>query len=96
MSARFGEELGLPVPVAGDERDDRARCACVAVRGQAVADVVHVAVDQELLGDLAGVPGEIAVLISLVGFLSYVFWGMVGAVIYVCSGSVGISRVEND
>lgn len=37
---------------------------------------------QNLLGDLAHISGEIAVLISLAGFLMYVFWGLVGAVVY--------------
>jgi hypothetical protein len=39
---------------------------------------------KNLLGDLAHVPGEIAVLISLTGFTIYVFWSLVGAVIYSC------------
>ncbi len=40
---------------------------------------------KNLLGDLAGVPGEVAVLISLTGFLSYVCWCLLGAVIYLFS-----------
>lgn len=38
---------------------------------------------KQLLGDLAGIPASVAVLISLAGFLSYVSWSLVGAVIYV-------------
>lgn len=37
---------------------------------------------QNLLGDLAHVPADIAVLISLTGFAIYVFWSLVGAVFY--------------
>jgi len=37
---------------------------------------------QTLLGDLAGVPAEIAVLISLAGFSIYVVWSLVGAGCY--------------
>ena len=40
---------------------------------------------KRLLGDLAGVPAEAAVLISLAGFLSYVSWSLVGAVIWLVS-----------
>lgn len=38
---------------------------------------------KRLLGDLAGVPAEVAVLISLAGFLSYVSWSLVGAGIWI-------------
>jgi len=37
---------------------------------------------KNLLGDLAGIPAETAVLISLAGFLSYISWSLVGATIY--------------
>lgn len=37
---------------------------------------------QTLLGDLGGLDGELSVLISLTGFLIYVVWSLVGAVIY--------------
>lgn len=40
---------------------------------------------KSLLGDLAGVPAEMAVLISLAGFLSYISWSLVGAVIWLVS-----------
>ena len=38
---------------------------------------------EQLLGDLSGVPAEIAVLASLTGFLLFVFWSLVGACVYV-------------
>lgn len=37
---------------------------------------------EELLGDLAGVPAEVAVLTSVTGFLVLILWGLVGAAIY--------------
>ena len=40
---------------------------------------------KNLLGDLTGTAAEVAVLISLVGFLSYVCWSLVGAVIWLVS-----------
>jgi glycosyltransferase 2 family protein len=40
---------------------------------------------KNLLGDLTGTPAEVAVLISLAGFLSYVCWSLVGAVIWLIS-----------
>ena len=49
---------------------------------------------KNLLGDLAHVPGEIAVLISLTGFAIYVFWSLVGAAIYACSPPIPARSVE--
>ena len=40
---------------------------------------------KSLLGSLAGVPAEMAVLISLAGFLSYISWSLIGAVIWLVS-----------
>ena len=40
---------------------------------------------KNLLGDLTGTPAEVAVLISLAGFLSYVCWSLVGGVIWLSS-----------
>lgn len=37
---------------------------------------------EDMLRDLCGVPGEIGVLISLTGFTIYLFWSLVGAVVY--------------
>lgn len=37
---------------------------------------------EQLLGDLSGVPAEIAVLASLTGFSLFVFWSLVGAGVY--------------
>ena len=37
---------------------------------------------EQLLGNLSGVPAEIAVLASLTGFLMFVFWSLVGAGVY--------------
>ena len=39
---------------------------------------------KNLLGDLSHISGGVAVLISLAGFAIYVFWGMIGAVVYAC------------
>lgn len=38
---------------------------------------------KDLLGDLTGTPGEVAVVISLAGFLAYIVWSLVGAAMYV-------------
>jgi uncharacterized protein (TIRG00374 family) len=40
---------------------------------------------KSLLGTLASVPAELAVLISLAGFLSYISWSLIGAVIWLVS-----------
>jgi uncharacterized protein (TIRG00374 family) len=42
---------------------------------------------QELLGDLAGVPADVAVLVSLTGFTIYLFWSLIGALFYVGQAS---------
>jgi glycosyltransferase 2 family protein len=42
---------------------------------------------QELLGDLAHVPADVAVLISLTGFSIYILWGFVGAAFYLATGA---------
>jgi len=40
---------------------------------------------KQLLGDLAHIPGDLAVLISLTGFLIYVFWSLLGGAAYLWS-----------
>lgn len=39
---------------------------------------------EDLLRDLTGTPGEMGVLISLLGFVLYLVWSLVGAVAYAC------------
>jgi hypothetical protein len=40
---------------------------------------------ERLLGDLCGTPPEVAALVSLIGFLIFTFYGVIGAVVYLCS-----------
>ncbi len=40
---------------------------------------------ERLLGDLCGTPPEVAALVSLLGFLLFTFYGLVGAVVYLFS-----------
>lgn len=49
---------------------------------------------EELLGALFGVPAEIAVLISLVGFLVYLFWSLLGVLPYLLYRPAGHHRVS--
>ncbi|MDP9291311.1 MAG: flippase-like domain-containing protein [Verrucomicrobiota bacterium] len=47
---------------------------------------------ESLLGDLAAVPAELAVLISLVGFAIYLVWSLVGAVVYLFTRGKSVAR----
>ncbi len=40
---------------------------------------------ERLLGDLCGTPAEVATLVSLLGFLIFTFYGVIGAVVYLFS-----------
>ncbi|MEO7931977.1 MAG: lysylphosphatidylglycerol synthase transmembrane domain-containing protein [Chthoniobacterales bacterium] len=40
---------------------------------------------ERLLGDLCGTPAEVAALVSLLGFLMFTFYGVIGAVVYLFS-----------
>ena len=49
---------------------------------------------QEMLGALFHVPGEVAVLISLMGFLIYLFWSLIGVIPYLLYKPAGHHRVS--
>lgn len=47
---------------------------------------------EKLLGDLAAVPAELAVLISLAGFAIYLVWSLVGAIVYLFTRGASATR----
>lgn len=50
---------------------------------------------ERLLGDLCGTPAQIASLVSLLGFLLFTFYGLVGAVVYLFSPRIDKSQLAD-
>ena len=48
---------------------------------------------ERLLGDLCGTPPEVASLVSLLGFLFFTFYGLVGAVVYIFSARMDAAQL---
>jgi glycosyltransferase 2 family protein len=54
---------------------------------------------EQMLSTLFGTPEETAVIISVLGFMMMVFWGLVGGIIYLCyrpTGGLHLAEVRED